>query len=134
MVLQHKVLCQRTIIGNLARVMIAHDFLYIYTTAIWILNFLAIYFCLFSLAEETIHMTGIDVCTRVFCCMRTTKVSIGSIMERINTFASLGIIHTSGKFPILHGQAVGSWIGTKIIIEGAVLLHDDDNVLDLLAC
>src|SRR5258706_4528302 len=54
------------------------------------------------------------------------RVVIGTSASRSATRGQAGF-----GFAPLHGNAVGAGIGPKIMIEGPVFLHDDDDVLDL---
>ena len=65
---------------------------------------------------------------------RTAEILFGRVVERIDAFPTFGVIHAHGKLPVLHGQAVGAGICTKIGVKGAVFLHDDHNVFHRCTC
>ena len=61
MILQDKVFGEGPVIGYLACVVVAQD-VYVTATAVGSVGGSAIGFALFSLCNETIHLTAIDIC------------------------------------------------------------------------
>jgi hypothetical protein len=50
----------------------------------------------------------------------------------LDTGAGHGIRDTDGRNPILHRNAIGSWIRAEVLIECTVFLHNDDDVSYLM--
>jgi hypothetical protein len=63
--------------------------------------------------------------------MRPAGIDVIGIVVRFNTLAGLRVGSANGRHTIMHGDAVRSGVSAKILVERAVLLHDDDDVLDL---
>ncbi len=65
--------------------------------------------------------------------MGSAGVDVFGIVVRRDTLLCLGIVGADGRHAILHRNAVRTGVRAKVLIERTVLLHDDDNVLDLVA-
>jgi hypothetical protein len=56
------------------------------------------------------------------------------LVVRFVATAGTWVRYTNGELPIFRAwQAVCTGVGAKVVVKRAVLLHDYDNVLDLLA-
>ena len=62
--------------------------------------------------------------------MRAPGVDILRVVVRLDTFMGLGVVDAHGGHPVYHGDAICAGVGAEVLIERAVLLHDDDNMLD----
>ena len=63
--------------------------------------------------------------------VRTAAVDVGRVV--VGLLASAGRDrHAHRRHAVLHGDAVGARVGAEVAVEGAVLLLDDDDVLDLV--
>ena len=58
-------------------------------------------------------------------------VDVGRVVVR-RLAPPVGIGHADRRHAVLHRDAVGARIGPEVTVEGAVLLFDDDDVLDLV--
>ncbi len=64
--------------------------------------------------------------------MRTTGVDISGVMIRFYTCIRGGVGDTDSRDTVLHWDSIRPGIGAKVFVERAVLLHDDDYMLDIL--
>ena len=84
-----------------------------------------------GLADEAIHLAAVDVADRVRMTMGTAGVDEAGVVVGPHARPD-GVRDAHLGHPVLlHGDAVGSREGAEVGVEGAVLLHDDDDVLDL---
>ena len=58
-------------------------------------------------------------------------ISCGVIV-RLDTLTGLRVRRAHRRDSVFHWDADRARVGAKIFIEGAVLLHDDDDMLDIL--
>ena len=84
-----------------------------------------------ALPDEAVHLAVVDVCHRIGLGMRAAAIDVGGVVVRPGASAA-GVRHTDGWHTRVHGEAVGPRKGTEVAVEGPVLLHDDDHVLDLV--
>ena len=63
--------------------------------------------------------------------MRPAGVDITGVVEGFDALAGEGIGSANGWHAVEYGDAVRAGVGAKVMVERAVLLHDDDNVLEL---
>jgi hypothetical protein len=64
--------------------------------------------------------------------VRTAQIDVGAIVMGLDAGLGLGVGKADSRDTVLHGDAVGTGIGSKVVVEGAILLHDHDDVLDLV--
>ena len=64
--------------------------------------------------------------------MGPTGIDVFGVVVGLDTLLGLGIAGADGRDAVLHRNAIGAGVGAKVRIEGAVLLHYDDDVLDLV--
>src|SRR5207302_7952462 len=85
------------------------------------------------LRNEAVHLAAADVGYRARLPVRAAGVEVARVVVRPLT-VSLDWIGDAGcELPARRaGEAVGARIGPEVRIEGAVLLHDHDHVLDLV--
>ena len=48
--------------------------------------------------------------------------------------AAAGLVGKQVRHAILHWNSVGTWVGTEVFIKRTVLLHNNDDMFDLLLC
>src|SRR5579885_629223 len=87
---------------------------------------------LLGLPDEAVHLAAVNVCRGVGLPVWTAAIHVIGVVIGLVTGAGFGIRHADGGDAILHGNAVGAGIGAKIRVEGTVLLHDDNDMLDLI--
>jgi hypothetical protein len=63
--------------------------------------------------------------------MRAAAVHILGVVVGTDAWSAVACRDAGFRFAPLHRNAIRAGISAKIVIEGAVLLHDDDDVLDL---
>ena len=63
--------------------------------------------------------------------MRPTVIDIAGIVECFDTLPSDRIIGAYSRYAVLHRDSICAGVGAKVMVEGAVLLHDDNDMLDL---
>ena len=85
------------------------------------------------LFDKTVHLAAVNVGGRVFFAVRSAIVLVVRIVERLDALFRLWIKHTNGWHAVLHWDTVRTGIGTKVVIERTILLHDDDDVFDFVA-
>jgi hypothetical protein len=54
-------------------------------------------------------------------------------MEGLYTLAGLRAWYTDSRDTVLHWYSICAWISAKVVIKGAVLLHDHHHVFYLLS-
>src|SRR2546423_4551798 len=64
--------------------------------------------------------------------MWPSAVTVFRIVKRTYTMAGRRTRHAYCELAILAREAIRSWVEAEVLIEASVLLHDDDDVLDLL--
>jgi hypothetical protein len=85
-----------------------------------------------GLGDETVHLPAIDVRRRVGGTVRAAVVEIGGVVIGPVAAAGRRVGYADGGDAVAHRNAVGSGKGTEVAVERAVLLHDHDDVLDLV--
>ena len=91
---------------------------------------------LLSVAEfgdEAIHFSVINILCCGSGCMWPPGIDVSRIMVRLDALVGRWIVDAHAWHSILHRNSICAGIGSKVLIKGAVLLHDDNNVFDLLA-
>jgi hypothetical protein len=78
------------------------------------------------LRDEAVHLAAVDVRDRVRLAVRASAVEVIPVV--IGLDAGAGRVRQAD----ILGQSIGARKGTEVAIEGAVLLHDHDHVLDLV--
>jgi hypothetical protein len=132
MILQDVVLGIVPIVGDLTSVVPAHNIKCGRASAEGIVACGTPLSPLLGLGDESIHLTSIDVRHRTGGAMRTSTIKVAWIVIGRNTLPGSWIIHTHRRHAIIHGNAVSSRIGTEIAIERPVLLHNHDDMFDLV--
>ena len=85
-----------------------------------------------GLADEAVHLAAVDVARRVRIVVRSTTVDVGVIDVGRHARAVRRIGHAHGRLAVLHRDPVGARKRTEVGVERPVLLHDHDDVLDLV--
>ncbi len=85
-----------------------------------------------GLGHKPIHLAGVDVGQRIGLAVRSAAVHIMGVVVGVDTLAGEGIRRADGKDAVGIRQPVRTGIPPEIGVEGPVLLHDDDHVLDLV--
>src|SRR6266487_103909 len=128
-VLEHKLPGISPVIRNFTCVMVSHHvrLLLVQTTGRIEIAFARLRATLNLLLNEAIHFAAIDISGCIRLSMRTTEVLIIRIMIGLHTLVRLGIRHADPcRNPIC------ARICTKVCIKGTILLHDHNNVLNLV--
>ncbi len=132
MVLQHELLSVVPVIGDLAGVVVAHDVGLPDFAAVGRVGVFAVLGRALSLGDEAIHLAAIDVRRGVTLAVRPAPVEIGGVVVRRDALPRGGIVHAHRGHAILHGDAICTRKGAEVAVEGAVLLHDHNDMLDLM--
>ena len=82
--------------------------------------------------NEAIHASAVDVCSRSPGCVRTPEIDQVRVVERAEAVSCVRVGDADGRSPPMPRDAVGAGKRPEVVVERAVLLHDDDDVLDLL--
>jgi hypothetical protein len=120
------------VIGDLASVVIPHDFAAFplaFCDRAW--TAAGIGACarpsLLGLRDEAVHSGAVDVVQCRAATVRTAEVVVFAVVERRHAAAVERIRHAHAG-----GNPVGSGERAEVGVEGAVLLHDHDDMLDLV--
>jgi hypothetical protein len=81
---------------------------------------------------EAVHLPVIDVTDRVDGVVRPAGVAIGRVVVRLDADVRLRVGVANGRHAVLHRDPVGAGERAEVGVEGAVLLHDDHDVADLV--
>jgi hypothetical protein len=81
----------------------------------------------FGARDEAVHATAVDVVDRVDVVVRTAGVAVARVVERPLAPAAHRIVDAD----VLR-DAVGAGEHAEVGVEGPVLLHDHDDVPDLV--
>ena len=131
-VLEHVVVGICPIVGNLAPVVVAHDVLRLRIRAARVVWVDASNRFARSLRYEAVHLAAVDIGDRGLLTVRSSVVEIVGVVKRPYAFAAARIGHAHARHAAARRDAVRSRIRAEVRIEGAVFLHDDDDVLDLV--
>ena len=83
------------------------------------------------LLDEPVHLAAVHVGHRVVLAVRPAAVAVRPVVVGPGA-AAARVGHAHRGLPVLHGDAVRAGIRAEVGVERAVLLHDDDHVLDLV--
>src|SRR5215472_14672204 len=84
------------------------------------------------LGDETVHLAAVDVSDRALGAMRSAAIAILCVVEWLHASA-LRVRYAHGKRAVARaGQPITARVGAEIAVVRTVLLHDDDDVLDLV--
>ena len=82
--------------------------------------------------HETIHPAVVDVSFRDRARVRAVRVDVGVVGKWTDTRSRSNVGEAHGRDAVLHRYSVRTGERPEVIIERAVLLHDHDDVLDLV--
>ena len=63
--------------------------------------------------------------------MRATGINIIRVMIWLYALISLRIVYADSGYTVLQRKTIDAGVRAEVFIERSVLLHDDDNVLNL---
>src|SRR5207253_2057002 len=84
------------------------------------------------LADKAIHLSAVDIILRGRLAVRPAAVQVIRIVERFHALPAARIFDADRWLAILHRDAVSAGKRPEVRVERSVLLHDDDDMLDLL--
>jgi hypothetical protein len=134
-VLEHEVVRVGPVVGNVSTVVETHD---IWACALGpagrlrcVVPFVAEPAGGIPLGDEAVHLAVVDVCFGGVvgvgpAVVRRVRVVVGSAAA-----TGRGVGNTDAESPVLPRDPVRSGVGAEVVVERSVLLHDDDDVLDL---
>src|SRR5260370_18310627 len=131
-ILQDVVLRVRPVVGDLARVVVAHDVRLVGVGAVRVDRLYTFLLATLRLGDESVHPAAIDVGSRVLAAMRPAPGSITGVVIGTQTAPGQWVGHANRELTTLVRQAVGAGGGAEVLVEATVLLHAHDHVLDLL--
>jgi len=86
---------------------------------------------LVALGDEPVHPAAVHIRDGVRLAVRSASVHVGGVM--VGPGASpRGVRDARGRGPVRHRDPVCPGIGPEVRVEGPVLLHHDDHVLDVV--
>src|SRR5579884_1591231 len=131
-VLQDELLGVGPVVGDLPRVVVAHHVRAAAGRAGRQVGVDAAPDAALRLGNEAVHLAAVDVGDGVGGRVRPAVVEVGGVVVGVDAGVVLGVGDADGELAVLGGEAVGAGEGAEVGVEGAVLLHDDDDVLDLV--
>jgi len=84
------------------------------------------------LPDEAVHLAAVDVANRVEVLVRAAVVLVRAVVVGPDAATPEGVRHPDREAAVAARDAVGSGIRAEEAVEGAVLLHHDDDVADLV--
>lgn len=81
---------------------------------------------------EAVHFAAVYVSCGSRLAMRTSAVLIVDILIRSYAHAGFRIRRAHRWLPVLHGDTVSTRVRSEVRVERSILLHDYDDVLDLV--
>src|SRR5712691_9495704 len=132
LVLQHKIVGVGPIVRNFACIMVAHDVGRGRVGAGRVIGVGAASAGFLGLGLETVHLPAIDIGDGVSLPMRAATVAVIWVVIWPYTLVCLWIGHANGRNSILHGDTICSRICPEVGVERAVLLHNYNNMLNLM--
>jgi hypothetical protein len=86
-----------------------------------------------GLGDEAVHLPPRNVRGRIRLAVRAARVQVVRVVVRPLADVLRRIGHADRELAVrIAREAVGAGIRPEVVIEGAVLLHDHDHVLDLV--
>src|SRR5581483_6401194 len=85
-----------------------------------------------GLTNEPVHLAAVDIGGGARFAVRAAVIQVAAVVEWRHALAGGRIRHAHRGDAICHRDTICSREGTEVAIEGAVLLHDHDDVLDLV--
>src|ERR1700674_175629 len=132
-VLQHESLRIRPVVRNVARVFVAHNIRAVTAAAARIKCLAAPPAASLLLGDEAIHLAGVDVGHGARRSVWTASVDIVSIVIGLHAAAASWIVDANRKIAVRPPrQPVAARVRAEVFVVRAVLLHDDDDVFDLV--
>src|SRR5919199_4249310 len=133
-ILQHELLRVGPVVGDLPIVVVAHDVRRCQRVANPLCELCSATAVVgFGNGDEAVHLPAVDVYYGVEGGVPAAAVDQLRVMIRFVATAGAGVGHTNGELTIFRArQAVGPGVGTEVVIKRTVLLHDHDDVPDLV--
>ena len=85
-----------------------------------------------GLSDEPVHLAPVDVGARVLGAVRATAVDERRIVVRAHALARAHVARADGRHAVTAGDPVGAGERAEVAVKRAVLLHDHDEVPDLV--
>ena len=82
--------------------------------------------------HKTVHASAVDIPHSIDDLVRPAVVHIGVIGERTHTRPASRIREARGRNSVLHRDPVRTRIRPEVVIERPILLHDHNDMLDLV--
>ena len=82
--------------------------------------------------DKAVHLAAVDREIGGFCAVGAAGVFVTGVVIGTHARAGLRIGNADLRETVAHRDAIGAGEGAEVTIEGAVLLHDDDDVLDFM--
>jgi len=130
-VLEHEVVGVGPVVGDLVAGVVAHH-VGLVAAAGRVVGLRAPLATFLGLGDEAVHLAAVDVGDGIHLAVRSAAVDVVGVVVGRDALPRQGIRHADGEGAVGDRQPVGARIETEIFVEGPVLLHDDDHVLDLV--
>ena len=85
-----------------------------------------------SCAHEAVHTATVDVVDRGGMSVRAAHVHVVVVRIRLHAWSVAQVAKTHRRDTLRHWDAVGTGIRSEVAVERTILLHDHDDVLDLV--
>ena len=82
------------------------------------------------LSDEAVHLAAVDVVNRIERPVRAADVSVVRVVEGADAAVRERVRDAHGRTAVFHRDPVRAGKRAEVRVEGAVLLHDHDHVLD----
>src|SRR5205085_8751639 len=82
--------------------------------------------------NEPVHLPAVNVGRRVPRIVRASPAVVVMVLVRALTSAILRVRQTRGRMPVRISNPIRAWKHTEIRVERPVLLHDHDDMLNLV--
>ncbi len=132
MVLQDKVFGIGPVVGNFVGIVISHYIGLAISATGRIIRVYTASPAFFSLSDEAIHLAVIDVGRGVGCTVWPSVIEVLCVVIWFDALTCFGIIDAHCGDTVLHGDTIRTGIGSEVGIERAILLHNDDDMLDFV--
>src|SRR6266851_1309887 len=130
-VLEDKLLSVGPVVGNFSLIVVAHHVGLAVLAARRVLGRSArLAAARMLLGDKPVHLPAINVDGCLAFAVRPTEVTVVGIVVRAYAQTGSWVGYADARDPVLHGDAVRAWKSAEVGIERAVLLHDDNYVLD----
>src|SRR5689334_11785295 len=130
-ILQYEILCVGPVIRDLARIVPAHHIRRLAFDAARGIGVLTGFLRIAESCDETVHLAAINIAHGCRRRVRAARINIIWVVVWFDTGIGLRVIATDLRRAVLHRNAIRARVGAEVLVEGTVLLHNDNDMFDL---